>query len=69
MGQTLFHLNVEKEARQISAAVDSFMGFLPLAFLPLPESILSLPIPAMANIRRSRASLDAFIYGVIRERR
>uniref|UniRef100_A0A7V5CSU2 Cytochrome P450 n=1 Tax=Acidobacterium capsulatum TaxID=33075 RepID=A0A7V5CSU2_9BACT len=69
VGKTLFNLDVENEVRQISAAVDSFMGFLPLAFLPFPELILSLPVPAMARIRRSRDSLDAFIYGVIRERR
>jgi cytochrome P450 len=69
VGKTLFNLDVENEVRQISAAVDSFMGFLPLAFLPFPDLILSLPVPAMARIRCSRDSLDAFLYGVIRERR
>jgi len=56
VGKTLFNLDVENEVRQISAAVDSFMGFLPLAFLPFPELILSMPVPAMARIRRSRDS-------------
>lgn len=69
VGKTLFDLDVERDVRRISDAVDSFMGFLPLAFLPFPELILSLPVPAMGRIRRARAELDGLIYGMIRERR
>jgi len=71
VGKCLFDLNVESDAevRRISAAVDAFMGFLPLAFLPFPELLQRLPVPAMRRIRRGTAELDTLINGMIRERR
>ena len=69
VGKTLFDTDVEGEVHQIAAAVDSFQGFLPLAFLPFPELIQRLPLPSMRNIRRGREELDALIYRMIRERR
>jgi cytochrome P450 len=69
VGKTLFDTNVEGEVAQIAQAVDSFMGFLPLAFLPFPEVVLQLPFPLMTSIRRGQAYLDSLIYGMIAERR
>jgi cytochrome P450 len=69
VGKTLFDTNVETEVQRIAQAVDSFMEFLPLAFLPFPEIILNLPLPAMTRIRRGRAYLDSLIYRMIAERR
>ncbi len=69
VGKTLFDTNVESEVHQIAEAVDSFMGFLPLAFLPFPEITLQLPLPAMRRIRRGQAYLDGLIYRMIAERR
>ena len=69
VGKTLFDTNVESEVQQIAEAVDSFMGFLPLAFLPFPEITLQLPLPAMKRIRRGQAYLDGLIYRMIAERR
>ena len=69
VGKTLFDTNVEGEVQQIAQAVDSFMGFLPLAFLPFPEVVLNLPLPAMRRIRRGQAYLDGLIYRMIAERR
>lgn len=71
VGKCLFDLNVESDAevKRISSAVDAFMGFLPLAFLPFSDQILRLPIPAMTRIRRGTAELDSLIYGMIDERR
>jgi cytochrome P450 len=69
VGKTLFDTNVEGEVQQIARAVDSFMEFLPLAFLPFPETVLNLPLPAMTRIRRGRAYLDSLIYRMIAERR
>jgi cytochrome P450 len=69
VGKTLFDTEVEGEVHKIAAAVDSFMGFLPLAFLPFPDLIQRLPIPAMRRIREGRAGLDELIYRMIRERR
>ena len=69
VGKTLFDTNVETEVQQIAEAVDSFMGFLPVAFLPFPEVILNLPLPAMKRIRQGQAYLDGLIYRMIAERR
>src|ERR1700733_7199855 len=69
VGKTLFDTNVEGEVQQIARAVDSFMGFLPLAFLPFPEVVLKLPFPLMTRIRRGQAYLDGLIFRMIAERR
>jgi cytochrome P450 len=69
VGKTLFDTNVETEVKEIAEAVDSFMGFLPVAFLPFPELILRLPLPAMNRIRQGQAYLDRLIYRMIAERR
>jgi len=71
VGKCLFDLDVQsrEEVKKISAAVDAFMGFLPLAILPFSEQIQRLPLPAMKRIRKGQAELDAMIYAMIDERR
>ena len=69
VSKCLFNADVESEARNISQAVDAFMGFLPIAFLPFSAQILRLPLPIMRRIHRGEAELDALIYGIIRQRR
>jgi cytochrome P450 len=71
VGKCLFDLDVQsrEEVKKISAAVDAFMGFLPLAILPFSEQIQRLPLPAMKRIRKGQADLDAVIYAMISERR
>ncbi len=71
VGKCLFDLDVQshEEVKKIAAAVDAFMGFLPLAILPFSEQIQRLPLPAMKRIRKGQADLDAIIYGMIDERR
>ena len=46
VGKVSVRLNVESDAevKKISSAVDAFMGFLPLAFLPFSEQIQKLPL-------------------------
>ena len=61
--------NLNEEVKKVSAAVDAFMGFLPLAILPFSEQIQRLPLPAMKRIRKGQADLDAIIYAMIDERR
>ncbi len=53
----------------IALAVDSFMSFLPLAFLPFSQQIQRLPIPAMRRLNAGKAHLDQLIYAMIAERR
>jgi cytochrome P450 len=71
VGKCLFDLNVESDAevKKISSAVDAFMGFLPLAFLPFSQQIQKLPLPAMQRIRKGIIELDELIYGMIAQRR
>jgi cytochrome P450 len=69
VGKTLFDTDVEQDVKKISAAVDSFQGLLPLAFLPFSSLIQRSPLPAMRRIRRGREELDALIFRMIRERR
>jgi cytochrome P450 len=69
VSKCLFNADVEAEARNISAAVDAFMGFLPLAFLPFSTQIMRLPLPLMRRIHQGEAELDALIYSLIRQRR
>jgi cytochrome P450 len=69
VAKTLFDSKFDDEVHEFAAAVDSFQGFLPLAFLPFPELIQKLPIPAMTKIRRARKLLDELIYRMIAERR
>ena len=69
VGKCLFDTNVESEVRKIAAAVDAFMGFMPLAFLPFSEQIQKLPLPSMKRIHRGHEELNSLIYGIIRQRR
>ncbi|MDQ2834808.1 MAG: cytochrome P450 [Acidobacteriota bacterium] len=71
VGKCLFDLDVQSrdEVKKISAAVDAFMGFLPLALLPFSKQIQRLPLPAMKRIRKGQIELDGMIYGMIEERR
>jgi cytochrome P450 len=69
VAKTLFDSKFDDEVHEFAEAVDSFQGFLPLAFLPFPELIQKLPIAAMTRIRRARKLLDDLIYRMIADRR
>ena len=69
VGKTLFNSELESVNARIAHAIEAFMAFLPLAFLPASELLYKLPLPMMNRIRRSRQELDALIYGLIAERR
>lgn len=53
----------------IAVAVDSFMAFLPLSFLPFSQHLQRLPLPAMRRLNAGKAHLDKLIYAMISERR
>jgi cytochrome P450 len=69
VGKTLFDTDVDQDVHKFAAAVDSFQGFLPLAFIPFSSLVQRLPVPAMRRIRTGREELDTLIYNMIRERR
>ncbi len=69
VGKCLFDTEVDAEVNRVAAAVDAFMGFLPLAFLPFSKTILRLPLPLMRRIRNGEAELTAMIDAMIKRRR
>ena len=69
VGKTLFDEEMGGDTQKIANAIEAFMAFLPLVFLPFSETIQKLPIPMMQRIRRSRVEVDALIDRIIAERR
>ena len=69
VGKCLFDVDVQADVKKVEAAVNAFMGFLPLAVLPFSEQIQRLPLPAMQRIRKGQGELDELIYRMIAERR
>jgi cytochrome P450 len=69
VGKCLFDLDAMDDVAAIASAVDAFMSFVPLSFLPFSRQIERLPLPAMRRLARGKAHLDKLIYGMIAERR
>jgi cytochrome P450 len=69
VGKTLFDEEMGGDTQRIAEAIEAFMAFLPLVFLPFSETIQKLPIPMMQRIRRSRVEVDELIFRIIAERR
>ena len=69
VGKCLFDLDQLDDIDEMASAVDAFMSFVPLSFLPFATQIQRLPIPAMRRLQRGKAHLDKLIYGMIAERR
>ncbi len=69
VGKCLFDLDTLDDVDAMASAVESFMSFLPLAFLPFSRQVQALPVPAMRRLRRGKAHLDQLIYRMIAQRR
>ena len=69
VGKCLFDLDQFDDIDAIASAVDSFMSFVPLAFLPFSQTIQRLPIPSMRRLQRGKLHLDTLINRMIAERR
>ena len=69
VGKCLFDLDELEDVNAVADAVDGFMSFVPLSFLPFSKAIERLPLPAMRRLRRGKVFLDGMIYGMIAERR
>lgn len=69
VGKCLFDLDTLSDVAAIASAVESFMSFLPLSFVPFSEQVQRLPIASMRRLRRGKAHLDQLIYAMIAERR
>ncbi len=69
VAKTLFDLDELQDVGAMASAVDAFMSFLPLSFVPFADQVQRLPLPAMLRLQRGKAHLDQLIYGMIAERR
>ena len=69
VGKCLFDVDELQDVDAMAEAVTAFMVFMPLSFVPFPELVQKLPIPAMTRLRRGKAHLDELIYRMIAERR
>jgi cytochrome P450 len=69
VGKTLFDADIEREAREIGAALTTTFELFTLAMYPFSELLDRLPLPSINRFRRARARLDATIFRMIEERR
>ena len=65
----LFDLDRFSNMPAMESAVNSFMYFLPLAFVPFSRQIQASPLASMRRLREGNRYLDELIYGMIAERR
>jgi cytochrome P450 len=68
-GKTLFGADVEKEADEISQALNVTMQAFNRLTLPFSNLIERLPLPAVRRFQQAKKRLDATIYRMIEERR
>lgn len=69
VGKTLFDLDRVEQMHEIEDAVNAFMAFMPLAFLPFGRLVQRLPLPVIRRMNRGNRMLNDFIYGLLAERR
>ena len=69
VGKCLFDLDQFDNIEAMASAVDAFMNYMPLSFLPFAKQMQMLPIPSMRRLRQGKEHLDTLIYGMIAERR
>jgi len=69
VGKTLFDADVESQAAEVGEALSGVLESFWTMMLPFADVIERLPVPQMRRARRSRAQLDAMIYGMIADRR
>ena len=69
VGKCLFDLDALEDVAAVASAVDSFMSFVPLSFLPFSRQIQQLPLPVMRRLRAGKEHLDRLIFTMIAERR
>ncbi len=69
VGKTLFSANVDDEADEVGQAMTTLIEMFDYLLIPFSELLEKLPFPQSIRYKKSRATLDEVIYGIINERR
>ncbi len=69
VGKTLFNADVNNAADDVGQAMTNVIEMFNFLLLPFSELLQKLPLPQSRRFRRSKATLDKVIYGIIDERR
>ncbi|MGB7202287.1 MAG: cytochrome P450 [Pyrinomonadaceae bacterium] len=69
VAKALFNADVTGDAGEIGKALTSLVEMFNLLLLPFSEVLEQLPLPQSLRLKRSRATLDRIIFGIIDERR
>jgi cytochrome P450 len=68
LGKTLFNRDIAANADEVGEAVSELMSLVDLAFVPLSQYLIHLPVPLLKGVKKARERLDRLIYGLIAER-
>lgn len=69
VGKTLFGANVETDAGEVGAAMNTIVSMFNFMLFPFSEILEKLPLPPIQKLKRARKTLDEIIYKIINERR
>jgi cytochrome P450 len=69
VGKTLFNADVDNETDVVGRAMTNLIEMFDYLLMPFSELLEKLPFPQSIRFRRSRATLDEVIYGIIEQRR
>ncbi|MEP6902746.1 MAG: cytochrome P450, partial [Actinomycetota bacterium] len=69
VGKTLFSANVQDDAMQVGAAMNTIVSMFNFMLFPFSEILEKLPLPPIKRLKNARKMLDEVIYKIIDERR
>lgn len=69
VGRTLFSANVQDDAMQVGAAMNTIVSMFNFMLFPFSEILEKLPLPPIKRLKNARKMLDEVIYKIIDERR
>lgn len=69
VGKTLFSADVNDDADEVGMAMTTLIEMFDYLLIPFSELLEKLPLPQSRRFRKSKATLDEVIYGIIDERR
>lgn len=68
-GKIMFHVDIEKDSKEIIEALDAATALFSRISVPFSEFLLKLPLPGSIRFHKAKARLDKLIYGMIEDRK